>query len=191
MHQQQRGNDGEADAAPSAAASLKRFATLYSRSSVVGMFFGTIVGLSVPVSPIFRRTFERNIYNTRVIANFAVVGFVSAAGSYALWSDNAPRDSNKLSPQYRSVLSPLTQGAACWFAGHLWYPGRFVICYEEKNALLEAGRLCLKAMLAFHRIHLPYMLGWSFAFGMMCKPFRSGVRAPLPAPPEGADTGDS
>ena len=77
---------------------------------------------------------------------------------------------------FKSIWSPTLIGVSCWIGGHLWYPGRFVLMHERSAERAvrwrEFGRMTIKAMIAMHRIHLPFVLAWSVLFGIICKPFR-------------------
>lgn len=166
------------------------------RCYTVGTFYGMLFGAGIPASPLLYKTFQSNAgAQLNIIFTFTMIGFVSSAVPYGLFLDNAPKpppptppstddESKKLVqvekdysrtwiPQFRSVFSPLWLGLSCWAAGHMYYPGRFVVQFEEKGTRFrEFTRLTVKTAIALHRVHLPFALGWSLFFGLLCYPFR-------------------
>lgn len=147
----------------------------FTRTAIVSLFFGSLMGVSVPASPIFYKTFQGSTSaQVRIITQFAAVGAVFSALPYAVLLDNASSSGGGvLSPQFHSIFSPIVIGVSCWLGGHIWYPGHFILLFEKKEKRLsEFLRLTAKTALALHRIHLPFMVVWSVAFGIACKPFR-------------------
>lgn len=76
-------------------------------------------------------------------------------------------------PQFSSFYQPVALGLSCWLGGHLYYPGRFVLQFEDKSVRMrEFLRMTAKTALALHRVHIPFVIGWSLFFGVMVKPLR-------------------
>jgi hypothetical protein len=169
--------------AAEAADTARGGAALATRTMTTALFWGILMGVSVPASPVFYKTFQGSTAaQFRIINQFAGVGVVCSALTYALFLDNAKPGSSSISPQFKSVFSPMAISVACWLGGHLFYPGHFVLmCEERGNKLREFARLSVKCLAAFHRIHLPFLLGWGIAFGITCKPFREKPQEPAVA----------
>jgi hypothetical protein len=154
-----------------------------ARCACVGVMFGTFMGVMTPISPLFRRTFQEDKMGHRLVIHAATASLIASGwtyGRYIDWGTNDP----SFFPWMTPFHAPLC-GMASYLACSLTYPGIFVFMNEPtlKIALYEYVRLSLKMIVAFHKVHIPAVLGLSVFLGTILYPWNRRKRSWTPPPP--------
>jgi hypothetical protein len=147
------------------------------RCTVVGVAFGSVLGILAPVSPIFRRTFREDPKGYRVVFHSAVASFIGSTLFYARWVDWGLSD-----PSWGPWLTPLhaqIPALGAYLGCQLSFPGLVVLSHEPtwKIAWYEYTRLTLKMMVAFYRVHPPVIAVVAAVFGVLFYPLNQRKRA--------------